>query len=92
MNLRRQSSPANQLASSGSTPMVLDNGNGGYALETDETIYIPWFSRVRVNKLNPQSPSFDLIFVAGVSSSLFLSPNFILSNKVLSCGFSRHRK
>lgn len=52
-------------------------------LETDEIIYIPWFSTERANRLNPQSPSFDLIFVAGVSTSFFLSLNFILSNEVL---------
>jgi hypothetical protein len=54
----------------GSTPMVLVNGDGGYVLETDEIIYVPWFSTVKANGQNPQSPSFDLIFVAGVSTSL----------------------
>jgi hypothetical protein len=54
-----------------STPTVLDNGDGGYVLETDEIIHIPWFSTVRANRLDPQAPSFDLIFVAGVSTSLF---------------------
>jgi predicted secreted hydrolase len=54
----------------GSTLMVLDNGDGGYVLKTDEISYVSWFSTVRANRLNPQSPSFDLIFVAGVSTSL----------------------
>ena len=63
----------------GSTPVVLDNGDGGYVLEADEIIYVPWFSTVRANGPNPDPLSFDLTFVAGVGTSLFS----ILSNKIL---------
>ena len=37
----------------GSTSMILHNGDGGYVSETDEIIYVPWFSTVRANGLNP---------------------------------------
>ncbi|KIM38677.1 hypothetical protein M413DRAFT_240334 [Hebeloma cylindrosporum] len=54
----------------GSTSTVLDNGGGGYLLETDEIIYVPWFSTARENGEDTQSQAFDLTFVAGIRSEL----------------------
>jgi len=64
----------------GSTPVVLDNGDGGYVLEADEIIYVPWFSTVRANGPNPEPLSFDLTFVAGVGTFYFILANEILTS------------